>query len=572
MPLFLREMILAARFSPDGRYLYGLTVSVAGSRFLVWDLKGDAAGRVLGQAHVQGLPSSPFSPDGRLLAFASRGKKVVLWSVAGNRVEREIELPLEPSGAIGFAPDGTLGIVAALTDEKAAGQSVGPKTLLIWDVANNRQVQRIDSIPSYATGISFAPGRARVAVSNGRDGSIVVVDVTGRKPPVRLNGRMITQLLAWSDGRHLLSGGIGSLKDWEFAEESPLSDLRLEGAPAKGFDGPLGFSPNGRVLAVEALGRPYVDLFDPTTGKLLRRLDPSDKVPPLRLSFSPDGKQIVRVGFQSAIAWDVETGTQRCRLDAKMSDARSLGSVGFCADGRILVGESDDEKPAVAEMASGKVIWRGSKPSVFSALLSRNGRFATTFSVSTTENQQSLPLIDLSTGRELYQLPGSPNKLIQTLCEFSPDARWLLTLHLGTLAAAGLGGSVPVGHDAARLLTSEMADQPWNGEIWDVPSGTRHMQINGLSDPVAYAFSHDGRYLAVGMANGAIRFWDMQGREELFDWFPFADQSQESHAGRNLAFTAEGATLVLPSPVSPSLRLLNLIRVNEQLGTAALNW
>jgi WD40 repeat protein len=218
------------------------------------------------------------------------------------------------------------------------------------------------------------------------------------------------------------------------------------------------------------------------------------------------------------------------------------------------------------------MIWRGSKPSPFGALLTRNGRFATTFTVNTTGKQQSVRLFDLSAGRELYQLPPAPKSLMQTLCEFSPDSRWLLTLHMGSAAAAGLGGFVPVGDEAARVLTSGMADQPWNGDVWDVRSGTRHMQINGLSDPVAYAFSHDGRYLAVGMANGAIRFWDTQGREELFDWFPFADQSQESHAWRNLAFTAEGATLVIPSPVSPSLRMLNLIRVNEQFGTAGLNW
>ncbi len=98
------------------------------------------------------------------------------------------------------------------------------------------------------------------------------------------------------------------------------------------------------------------------------------------------------------------------------------------------------------------------------------------------------------------------------------------------------------------------------------------MQIDGASNPIARVFSRDGRYLAVGMANGAIRFWDTQVREELFDWHAFGDHAEESFLPQYLAFDADDANFVVPNPVSPAFRMLNLPRVNEQLGTAALNW
>jgi serine/threonine protein kinase len=88
--------------SPNGRYVCGVTNSPTGDRVVVWDLDSDAAGQPVGI--VKGLPIAAFSPDNQLLAFVSRSKKVVLWNVATNRLDKEIELPLEPSGAVGFGP------------------------------------------------------------------------------------------------------------------------------------------------------------------------------------------------------------------------------------------------------------------------------------------------------------------------------------------------------------------------------------------------------------------------------------------------------------------------------------
>jgi len=570
---FSFPLTLNLRFSPDGRYVCGVMVSVSGNQLVLWDVEGDGVGRAVGAARENAFPAAAFSPDSRLLAVASSGAKIVLWNVARKELEKEIEPPLETIGAVGFAPDGALGIAGAESREQPGSRIRGGQILLIWDVARNREIKRIGSVSSDLNAISFSPDGARVAMSNGLAGNVWVLDVANAKPAVPLNDQAVQ--LGWTDdSRHLLSLGAESLKMWAFSEERPVSDLALAVEPGTRIEGPLAFSPDGRLLAVARGGLPHVDLYDRTTGKAVRRFDSSEKLQLLRLSFSPDGKQLACLGYQNVTVWDVETARQKSRLDVKPFQGKMLTSVGIRADGTVLVGQLDDSDPVVVEAATGNVVWRGRPKSNFGALLSSDGRFVTAF-VSMSAGQQPTVVVDLSTGKDRFQL-GVPSKEAARMmqdCEFSPDSRWLLALRLELAQPLNFRSGTPVSHGGrARFSGLEVSAHPWTADTWDLRSGTRHFQIEGSSRPVARIFSRDGRYLAVGMANGAVRLWDMRGREELFDWHPFGDQPEESSVPQNFAFTADGATLVVPTFGSQALRMLNLVRANEQLGTAGLNW
>jgi hypothetical protein len=74
------------------------------------------------------------------------------------------------------------------------------------------------------------------------------------------------------------------------------------------------------------------------------------------------------------------------------------------------------------------------------------------------------------------------------------------------------------------------------------------------------------------MEKGAIRVWDTEAREELFDWYPYGDHPEEFHAPQYFAFSGADASLVVPIPDTAAVRVLNLARLNECLRTAALNW
>jgi WD40 repeat protein len=160
-----------------------------------------------------------------------------------------------------------------------------------------------------------------------------------------------------------------------------------------------------------------------------------------------------------------------------------------------------------------------------------------------------------------------------TLGEFSPDSRWLLALHMESPAAAGFQAvASSFGGAAAHSLLSKTTQKPWSADVWDIQSGQRHMQIGGSSNPTTHTFSRDGRYLAIGMVNGTIRLWDMEGGEELFDWHPFGDHPEESFVPNHFAFTADSTSLAIPHSASPALRTLSLTRINEQLNEVSLDW
>jgi WD40 repeat protein len=588
-PLLSGELLGDIGFSPNGRYLCGTTSEY---RFVVWDLEGDPVGHEVGGGIGKGLLGADFSPDSRVLALASSGRKIVLWELAGNRLDQEIELPLQVIGPAGFAPDGTLGILCARSLEKASNQGSGAKTILIWNVAHNREIKRLSVISDTTSGIAFSPDGARVAVGNGVSGDILVLDVAGKTPAIALNHKGLLQLLAWTDdSRHLLSGGMGALRIWDLPDESPVSDLRLEGEPDRGFKGPFAFSSDRRFVGIKSRGKPHVDLYDFTTRKLVRRLpyDASDKSAPIGLSFSPEGKQLVCLGDHDVVVWDVETGTQRSRMDANPTQGRTFRSVGFRADGSVLVGGTNDTKPAVFEVDSGRVIWQTQQKTDATVTVSPDGRFATTLPLAQAQmmsafaptGTQPVSIVDLYTGQERYELPGAPKTLVQMMNEFSPDSRWLLLLHVRSALALGppfttLGGE----NLGVPIWGAGKSEQRWTADVWEIPTGKRRMQIGGSwsvrfggdSNPITCSFSRDGRYLAIGTTGGAVRLYDMEGGQELFDWFPFGNHPEGSFDPDRLAFTADSTSLVIPDRASPAFHILNLPRVNEQLRTAALNW
>ena len=100
-------------------------------------------------------------------------------------------------------------------------------------------------------------------------------------------------------------------------------------------------------------------------------------------------------------------------------------------------------------------------------------------------------------------------------------------------------------------------------------TGEKHFELTGASNPTTYAISPDGRYLAVAMRNGSIRFWSVDAKAELFEWRPSA---QEPMAISHITFTADGTALVVPDRNSQLLQMLDLTRLEKSLAPYGLGW
>ncbi len=76
----------------------------------------------------------------------------------------------------------------------------------------------------------------------------------------------------------------------------------------------------------------------------------------------------------------------------------------------------------------------------------------------------------------------------------------------------------------------------WLGVIYDVASGAKQLELDGSSKVQRFAFDPTDRYLALELSNGAIQFWDVEGKERLFDWHAWSRGTTTT--SRYLSFTA----------------------------------
>jgi WD40 repeat protein len=115
-------------------------------------------------------------------------------------------------------------------------------------------------------------------------------------------------------------------------------------------------------------------------------------------------------------------------------------------------------------------------------------------------------------------------------------------------------------------------EQTWTGSVWDAETGKRQLEIDGASTVATYAFSPDSRYLAIGEANGTVRFWSLEHREELFGWRAWGERAKAPLIYSHLEFTPDSSALAVADPSSSTLHLLDLTRVQAQLAEIGLGW
>jgi WD40 repeat protein len=289
----------------------GMTLVAAARRSIrIWNLAGSGE-RILFSGHDAGIPNVTFSPDGKLLASASRDGTVKIWQAdTGKSVRTLRDLPGEVF-AVAFSPDGRL---------LAAGSTA---KVQFWDVRSWQKLDSLDAAGSIIWSVAFSP-----------------------------------------DGNHFAAGGQnGGWKIWSVesvaAKERP--DLRLSPQPSPPLTernvATLCFSPDGNRLGWVERDK-SIRLWDMRTRQAsdFSSVRPAGSVPVI--SWSRDGKHLVFASANGeAEVWNVKTrqkeyGFGGGRLDTSDPNRRTKTALSW--DGTRFAWQG--EGVTVWDMASRKLL------------------------------------------------------------------------------------------------------------------------------------------------------------------------------------------------------------------------
>jgi len=289
--------MLDVTFSLDGQ-----SIATADNclQTVVWDL---ASGQTVSSDldHTDIVSSVSFSPDGFLLASASRDNKVIVVNTSV-RSSKFILNDQSDINAVAFNPDGTY-----IATGNADGQ------IKLWDAnpINGYEVLGFRPHSRRIDAMEFSPNNTQY-VTGSWDGTAFIWSLTG-KPPIQLirHENQIRDMAISADGKKIITGGYdGKAIIWDAASGAQLKTLSGDSQNVMAVT----FSPNGK-LAAGGLDNNIVLIWDAATGKEITALQSNDQYFIDEVAFSPDGKTLAVASDTSLTTlWDVATWQEKLSL------------------------------------------------------------------------------------------------------------------------------------------------------------------------------------------------------------------------------------------------------------------
>lgn len=253
--------------------------------------------------HRDSVLAVAFSPDGRLLATASKDRTISIWNIERGLWDAVIGAHEEalyghqaPVSAIAFSPDGTH-LVSAAADQ----------TLRFWD-ARNWSIDRTIDVGRKGDGhIAFSPcGRYLASVWASRGPATLWKMANGER---HLDFRLPTEEQTddrgvgfSADGAKLIVLSQHEVRLWDISTCQVLASFEAPGSEA------LAVSPSASTIATGGLEpdtNANVTLWDPASLIRIREFDGHAQAVST-VAFSPDGKLLVSGGHDGvANVWQV---------------------------------------------------------------------------------------------------------------------------------------------------------------------------------------------------------------------------------------------------------------------------
>ncbi len=294
-------------YSPDGSLI--ATASKDGS-VQIWDATDGSPIRTL-TGHSGGVNSIAFSPDGSLLTSGSDDRTAKLWNVADGSLVRTL-FPLMESRVVEveFSPDGSLVAIGGnrcVVELRRVPSGILSRTIVPIGCAPGNPGGSVDF-----WGLEFSNDGTRVLTGDGRPccgGGILQWTPTGEytPPDVLKTGNVVVRDMALSpDGSEIALALVGLSDFWLLDAETGETRAVLADHVFRVND--VEYSPDGSLLA-SASNDTGIGLWNATDGALLRMLK-GHLMQVTALAFSPDGSTLAS-GSQDGeiILWNVSEET-----------------------------------------------------------------------------------------------------------------------------------------------------------------------------------------------------------------------------------------------------------------------
>jgi WD40 repeat protein/serine/threonine protein kinase len=492
--------ITAMVFSPDGRHL--LTAGDQDRLLRLWDVE---SGRQIGHIDNRGqrVNTLAFAPDGHRVAAGNTTGELSLYDLDTFEERRRFQGHRAWIHSVAFSPDGKQ-LLSTSQDNDSEDN-----TARLWDVATGRELNQLNNHRRALLDAAFCgDGRkVLVATGGGREGGGYMVRLwdleTGDLLP-RYQGVVGNRLTVTADGRRALCAGDGCFLVWDPETGRILRRIPLR--PPAGYYG-LGVSPDGLYLATGGSER-FVYLYDVQSAQEVCRFEGKQGAV-LGVLYSPDGRFLASSGDGGAVhLWELPVLSQTvpfgkgeiCRFQGHTA---AVTSVAFSPDSRRVLSGALDNTVRLWDIGRGQEArcFLGHADVVRSVAFTPGGRY-----VLSGGDDRTVRVWSLATGRELRCFP-HPSAVTAVAC--SPEGR--------------------------RLAT---AAEDYTLRLWDLDTGEQVQGFYGHENRVrGLTFTADGRWL-VSAGDDAVRLWDVATGQER--------RPVDYQAPGRLAFTPDGPRFYHP--------------------------